>query len=819
MYSIAQIAEVLKASSSLAEPGTAIEHLLTDSRRLVVSTATLFFGIQTSRRNGSEYVPELYAAGVRNFVVHQSFNPSPYPDGNFVFVANVLEALQLLASYHRSQFNIPVIGITGSNGKTVVKEWLYQLLQPDEQIVRSPKSYNSQVGVPLSIWQMNRQHTLAIFEAGISTRGEMDKLEKIIQPTIGILTNIGEAHNAGFTNKQEKLSEKFKLFATASLVVCNNENELVSKFVEQQPGTNFFLWGKNGKYLQIKSITKAGAQTIIDANYKGESISVTIPFSDNASIENAIFCWCVLLHFKIRNEIINGRMQKLQPVEMRLQLKRAINNCAIINDSYSNDLSSLNIALDFLQQQTGKQSATVILSDLGEAGNAVPQYSKIAAALIRHRIDKFIGIGQDMLAYQSLFDQLPTKHFYLSVQEFLQQMPLITFKDEVILLKGARVFEFEKIGNLFEQKVHQTVMEVNLSAMVQNLKKFHEFLQPATKVMAMVKAFSYGSGSAEVASVLQYHKVDYLAVAYADEGVELRKAGIHMPIMVMNPEDVTFPVLLQYNLEPEIYSINLLKSFSAYVEKEGIEQVGVHIKLDTGMHRLGFESADIAELITCLQQNKSLIVKSVFTHLVGSEAAEHDTFTMQQVALFDQLFAIIQSAIEYTFFKHISNTAAIFRHPALQYNMVRLGIGLYGIDTSEQKQLQLQPVATLRTTIAQIRKVKSGDSVGYSRRGILQKDSTIATIRIGYADGFSRRFGNGNGYVLINGKPAPVVGNVCMDMTMVDISDIDRVHEGDVVEIFGPNLPLELLAEWSGTIAYEIMTSISLRVKRVYFEE
>ncbi|WP_207495623.1 bifunctional UDP-N-acetylmuramoyl-tripeptide:D-alanyl-D-alanine ligase/alanine racemase [Aridibaculum aurantiacum] len=819
MYPISTIAEVLNARSVLAEPGTAIEHLLTDSRRLVMAAATLFFGIETSRRNGSDFVSELYAAGVRNFVVKNEFDPSPFPLANFVYVDDPLVALQQLVAWHRRHFNLPVIGITGSNGKTIVKEWLYQLLYADQNIVRSPKSFNSQVGVPLSVWQLNEQHTLAIFEAGISMPGEMSVLENIIKPTIGVLTNIGEAHGANFASKQEKLQEKFQLFAGAKMIACNNGDALIENYLHEHQEANVFTWGYKGKDLRLLSVEKKGNQSLLVAEYKNAEVSITIPFSDNASIENAISCWCILLLMGVPNEVISRRMQLLQPVEMRLQMKRGINNCSIINDSYSNDISSLNIALDFLQQQAGKQKATVILSDLGESGHAVKQYSKVAAALLRYKIDKFVGIGNDLCSFESLFSGLPDRHFFRSVEEFKQQLPLITFRDEVILVKGARVFEFEQIGSLFEQQVHQTVMEVNLSAMVNNLKQFHQYLKPTTKVMAMVKAFSYGSGSAEVASVLQYHKVDYLAVAYADEGVELRKAGIHMPVMVMNPEDVTFPVLLQYNLEPEMYSLDLLNSFCSYVEKQGVEQVGIHIKLDTGMHRLGFEHEDVEELLAYLQAHKTLVVKSVFSHLVGSEEQEHDAFTQYQGKTFNGFVQRLKQVIDYPFITHISNSAAIFRHPNMQYDMVRLGIGLYGIDTSASNVLQLQPVATLRTTISQIRKVKAGESVGYSRKGMLQKDATIATIRIGYADGFRRKLGNGNGKVFLKGATAPVVGNVCMDMTMIDVSDIEDVKEGDAVEIFGPNLPVEQLAKWCETIPYEIMTNISLRVKRVYYEE
>jgi alanine racemase len=818
MYTIAKIASVLKAESLLTEPGTDIEHLLTDSRRLVTPAATLFLALQTSRRTGADYVKELYEAGVRNFVVASPFNTTAYTLANFVFVDDALVALQQLVTYHRQQFSLPVIGITGSNGKTVVKEWLYQLLHKDEVIVRSPKSYNSQVGVPLSVWQLNDQHSLGIFEAGISQKSEMESLEKIIAPSIGILTNIGEAHNAGFINKEEKLIEKLKLFANSSLLIYHADDALIEQHL-QKLRVEKFSWGFNGQQLRLTAIHKGINKTTIEAVHKDDPVFITIPFADNASIENAITCWCVLLSRNVKHDIIQSRMLNLQPVEMRLQLKHGINNCSIINDSYSNDLSSLNIALEFLQQQAGKQRSTVILSDLGEAGDPAKQYSKVAASLLRHHIDNFVAIGNELFEYQALFNTLPSKYFFRSVEEFRQQYPLIRFRDEMILLKGARVFEFEKLGSLFEQQVHQTVMEVNLSAMVHNLKAYHQYLQPTTKVMAMVKAFSYGSGSAEVASVLQFHKVDYLAVAYADEGVELRKAGIYMPIMVMNPEEVTFPLLLQYNLEPEIYSLNILQSFTDYVLHEGVEQAGIHIKFDTGMHRLGFESNDLAELIQHLQSYKILVVKSAFTHLVGSEDQTHDAFTQQQVDLFETYTRELEEVIGHGFIRHVSNSAAIFRHPNLQFDMVRLGIGLYGVDSSAENILPLQTVATLRTTIAQLRKVKGGETVGYNQRGKLQRDSIIATIRIGYADGFSRRLGNGNGHVLINGQVANVVGNVCMDMTMVDVTDITNIKEGDVVEVFGPNLPVQQLAKWCGTIPYEIMTNISQRVKRVYYEE
>ncbi|MDB5192031.1 MAG: bifunctional UDP-N-acetylmuramoyl-tripeptide:D-alanyl-D-alanine ligase/alanine racemase [Segetibacter sp.] len=694
---------------------------------------------------------------------------------------------------------------------------MYQLLHEDFNIVRSPKSYNSQIGVPLSVWQAGEEHSLGIFEAGISQNGEMEALQELINPTIGILTNLGEAHNEGFANPEEKLTEKWKLFKNASTIICNADTLLLVPAIAVDKRIK--SWGRKGSFLKITAINKKAPFTSIDGLHKGIKISITIPFTDNASIENAISCWCTLLHLKISTETIATRMDLLRTVEMRLQLKRAINNCSVINDSYSNDISSLEIALDFLQQQAGNQSSSVILSDLGESTSSVA-YDRVAQMVAFSRAQKFIGIGPQMQLYADHFSkQISRCYFYSTVEDFKQHFSFNKFKDEVILLKGARTFQFEQIDLLFEQQMHQTVLEVNLTAMVQNLKEYQRYVKPETKIMAMVKAFSYGSGSAEVASVLQFHKVDYLAVAYADEGVELRKSGISMPIMVMNPEVVTFQALVDYNLEPELYSFEILKAFDAYLLEEGMKQFPVHIKLDTGMHRLGFEKDDVNKLATLLKNNDRFIIKSVFSHLVASDDPTHDSFTRQQVSLFEAACQQFEIAIRYPFLKHVSNSAAIFRHPVFQFNMVRLGIGLYGVDSSALGTLNLTPVATFKTTIAQIRKVKAGESIGYSRKGILEKDSTIATIRVGYADGFSRRLGNWKGQVFIKGQLVPVIGNVCMDMTMIDITGIEDAKEGDLVELFGPNLPVQQVAAWCDTIPYEIMTSVSHRVKRVYYEE
>lgn len=822
-YTVNDIAEII-AATKVGNASVVIGTLLIDSRKIVFPQHSLFFALPGPRRDGHSFIAEVYERGVRCFVVDDSFDSSVFTDAVFLKVKDVLQSLQQLTGYHRKQFNIPVIGITGSNGKTIVKEWLYQLLSPEYNIVRSPRSYNSQVGVPLSVWQMNESNTLAIFEAGISVPSEMEKLAAIIQPTLGILTNIGEAHNEGFIDYSHKFSEKLKLFAGAEKVIARRKEIPVSKeILEEQLRTNFLTWGlSSGNDFTINEIVKKEKETFIRISHKEKQTAFTVPFTDDASIENAITCCCTMMHLGYTPDVISERISKVHAVEMRLQQKRGSNNSFIINDSYSNDPYSLTIALDYLKQQAGNNKTTVVLSDFLQSGSDKEKlYENVAVELQQRKISRLIGIGRDISASKkkiaSVFRGKIT--CFQDANDFFDHATSHQFKDEHILLKGARMFEFEKISHWLEQKVHQTVLEVNLTALIHNLKVYQQLLKPSTKVMAMVKAFSYGSGTAEVARVLQFHKVDYLAVAYADEGVELRKAGISLPIMVMNPDELSFDAMVDYNLEPEIYGMHILQSFSSFLEAQGMQQFPVHIKVDTGMRRLGFEPAELAALCEQLKQHKTIAVKSVFSHLVASEAKEHDAFTKQQAVLFDKASEQIETALGYSFIKHVGNSSAINRHPELQYDMVRLGIGLYGVDSSAAIQDQLQTVATLRSTISQIRKVPAGETVGYSRKGIVQRDSLIATVRIGYADGLSRQLGNGKGYMQVNGKIAPVIGNVCMDMTMIDITGIADVQTGDEVEVFGRSIPVQEVAEHMNTIAYEVLTSVSQRVKRVYVEE
>ncbi len=830
MYNISQIANVIKAKTFSKNVDSGIEHILLDSRKLLFPATSVFFALSGLRRNGNLFVEELYHKGVCCFVVGEDFAEEEidkFPKAAFLQVADVLQALQSLTAFHRQQYTIPIIGITGSNGKTMVKEWLYQLLHNDYNIVRSPKSYNSQIGVPLSVWQMNSSHTLGIFEAGISQPDEMQKLAKVISPTIGIFTSIGEAHGEGFLNLRQKINEKLKLFVKSDvLIYCADDpdvNDAVNAFNSNvRAGDDFKLlsWSrKNTASLQITETVQHSEQTTISAIWRKEPLTFTIPFTDLASVENAITCCCVLLYLGIELKSIAAWMQLLKPVEMRLELKQGTNNCSVINDSYSADLNSLTIALDFLQQQQQHAKRTLILSDILQSGKSSGElYVDVAAILEQKKINRFIGIGPDISKQKHAFKNIEDTVFFSSTAEFRQQFHSQHFHNETILLKGARIFEFEQISHLLEEKVHQTVLEINLNAITHNLNTYQKLLSPGVKLMAMVKAFSYGSGSFEIANLLQFHNVDYLAVAYADEGVELRKAGITLPIMVMNVEEITYDVLVQYNLEPELFSFGILSSFENYLKQSGINNYPVHIKLDTGMRRLGFEQRDIEELCSRLKATTVFKIQSIFSHLAASDSVLHDEFTYAQANAFATASDKIQEITGYSFIRHIANTSAIHRHKSLQMDMIRLGIGLYGVDADPAVQQQLKNVTTLKTTISQIKKISAGESIGYSRKGVAASDSLIATVRIGYADGYPRLLSNGVGKMWINGKAVPVIGNICMDMTMLDITGVDT-QEGDEVIVFGAELSVSELAFLAHSIPYEILTGISQRVKRVYFEE
>lgn len=820
-YNTSQIATIIKAEGKIHADNT-LSVLLTDSRSLTFPEESIFFALVTERNDGHKYIKELYDKGVRDFVIDHYPNESDkMPEANFLRVTDTLAAMQMLAAHHRRQFDIPVIGITGSNGKTSVKEWLHQLLQDDYNIVRSPRSYNSQTGVPLSVWQLNEKTELALFEAGISRPDEMHRLEEIIQPTIGLITNIGEAHQEGFASMQQKCMEKLTLLQGCDCIIYDGDNEVVSDCVEKLClGAYEIAWSRKDrdKPLYISSIEKGDHSTRIKYTYLQYFLEVTIPYTDDASIQNAIHCLAIMLYLNRMPEVISERMAKLEPLAMRMEVKEGNNNCLIINDSYNSDMDSLTIALDFQARRAanGKMKRTLILSDIFQTGlPPATLYRKVADLLKRKGIERLIGIGPIISDNAYLFDI--EKDFYSGTREFVEQLTPDMFQDELVLIKGARNFHFEIISEALELKQHETILEVNLDALVSNLNYYKSYLKPDTKVVCMVKAFGYGAGSYEIAKTLQDRGADYLAVAVADEGAELRKAGITMPIIVMNPEMSSFRTLFSYRLEPEIYSFNLLNALLAEGEKLGVSGYPIHIKIDSGMHRLGFTENQVDELASLLQSQIVLMARSVFSHFAGSDETQHDAYTLQQIATFNRCADKIQAASKHKVMRHLLNTAGITRFSEHQLDMVRLGIGLYGVSPIDENQ-GLRPVSTLKTTILQIHEYEAGETIGYGRHGVLTRRSRIAAIPIGYADGLDRHLGNGNCEVLVNGHRAPIIGNICMDICMIDVTDV-ACNEGDRVEIFGENLPVQELAKRLDTIPYEVLTSISNRVKRVYYRE
>ena len=818
-YSTEQIAALIGAQCTGTAEGT-VKWLLTDSRSLSFPEETLFFALVTKRGDGHRYIPDLYRRGVRRFVV--SALPSQeqlqqMPEACFLQVKDTLAALQLLGEKHRAEYSIPVVGITGSNGKTVVKEWLAQLLSPDRHVTRSPRSYNSQIGVPLSVWQIDEHTDVALIEAGISRLNEMKRLKPIINPTIGVLTNIGGAHQEHFNSLQEKCMEKLTLFRDCDIIIYNGDDEEVCESVDRTlQSAREIAWSRrdSDKPLFISSVKKEEAGTTIDYCYLGFQGNYTIPFTDDASIENSLHCLAVCLYLRLRPEQIAQRMARLEPVAMRLEVKEAKHGSTLINDSYNSDIASLDIALDFMARRPESEgrSRVLILSDLMQTGqDSRSLYRKVAERIESRGIDHIIGIGPGLSASASRFHI--KKSFYATTEELLQSAELDTLRHSLILVKGSRSFGFDRIAERLALKVHETTLEIDLGAMVDNLNHYRSLMAPSVKTVCMVKAFAYGAGFYEIAKTLQDHRVDYLAVAVADEGEQLRKAGITASILVMNPELTAFKTLFENNLEPEIYSFTLLEEMIRACEREGYLHYPVHIKIDTGMSRLGFRPDEMPRLISRLSRQSAVIPRSVFSHFAGSDSPEFDTFTHLQAARFDEAATALQAAFPHKILRHICNSAGIERFPEYHHDMVRLGLGLYGISPVGDRLLH--PISKLQTTILQIHDVPESETVGYSRRGQLVRPSRIASIPIGYADGLNRRLGNGHGYCIVNGQQARYVGNICMDVCMIDVTDIP-CQEGDKVEIFGPELPVTQLAEWLGTIPYEVMTGISTRVRRVY---
>ena len=843
IYTIEKVATLIGARR-YGEKEATIGWLLTDSRSLCFPEQTLFFALRTKRNDGHKYIDELYRRGVRSFVVEQE--PADYqtrfPEGNFLKVSSPLAALQRLAERHRDEFNIPVVGITGSNGKTWVKEWLYQILMPSMKVTRSPKSYNSQIGVPLSVWLLNEQTKVALFEAGISEPGEMLALRDIIQPSIGVLTSLGSAHQENFRSMDEKCMEKLQLFHDTEVMIYPSDDDTVSRCVRRSQYQGERIgWSRYSEKapMYVHRIDKSQTSNLksqISYIYKGVEGSYEIPFIDEASIENSITCVTVALYLGLTPEEIAERMPQLEPIAMRLEVKEGQRGLTLINDSYNSDVNSLDIALDFMNRRIENKSQisnlkpqikkTLILSDIYQTGESSTElYREVSDLIMKRGVDRFIGIGPEISSQASQIE-IGQKWFFDNVEQFLQSNLFRSLNHEIVLLKGARPFGFERITELLEQKVHETILEVDLNAVVDNLNYFRSFLKPETKMVCMIKADAYGAGAVEIAKTLQDHRVDYLAVAVADEGVTLRKAGITQNIIVMNPEMSSFKTLFDYDLEPEVYSFRLMDALVKAARAQGITGWPVHLKLDTGMHRLGFDSSQIDELIERLKQQSAIIPRSVFSHFVGSDSDDFDNFSATQFRVFDEGSKKIQAAFSHKILRHMDNSAGIEHFPERQMDMCRLGIGLYGVEPykphgangTNRANGPLSTVSTLKTTILQLRRVPKEETVGYSRKGKLERDSIIAAIPIGYADGLNRRLGNRHCYCLVNGQKAEYVGNICMDVALIDVTDIP-CEEGDSVEIFGKNLPVTVLSDVLETIPYEVLTSVSNRVKRVYFQD
>ena len=844
-YSIEKIATLIGARR-IGNVEATVSWLLTDSRSLCFPEETLFFALRSGRNDGHKYIPELYRRGVRNFVVERGIGRiaaekltvdaagmTGKPDGcgftgaNFLEVVSPLEALQRLAERHRDEFDIPVVGITGSNGKTMVKEWLYQLLSPRVVVTRSPKSYNSQIGVPLSVWLLNEKTEVGLFEAGISKPGEMQALRDIIQPTIGVLTSLGTAHQENFRSMDEKCQEKLTLFHDAKVVAYNSDDNVVSRCMRKSGYRGEKLsWSREDPQaaMFIKKVERRDTVSTLYYIYKGQEGRYHLPFIDDASVECSIAAAVVALYLGVTAEELDVRMSQLEPVAMRLEVKEGQHGCTLINDSYNSDINSLDIALDFMSrrpEQEGKRR-TLILSDIYQSGmTAACLYERVVELAVNRGVTKFIGIGKEITAGLAVADARTRGDvrffFFGDVEEFLRSEVFEGLRDEVVLIKGARAFGFDHITEQLEQKVHETILEVNLNAVVENLNHFRSYMKPETKMICMVKADAYGAGAVEVSKILQEHRVDYLAVAVADEGVTLRKNGITSNIMIMNPEMTAFKTMFDYELEPEVYSFRLMDALIKAAEKEGITNYPVHIKLDTGMHRLGFDPVnDIDEVINRLKHQNAIIPRSVFSHFVGSDSDDFDNFSAHQFELFDAASTKLLAAFDHKILRHIDNSAGIEHFPERQLDACRLGLGLYGVDSRDNHIINT--VSTLKTTILQLRHVPKEETVGYSRKGVLTRDSIIAAIPIGYADGLNRHLGRGKGYCLVNGQKAPYVGNICMDVALIDVTDIP-CNEGDTVEIFGEHLPVTVLSDILETIPYEVLTGVSNRVKKVYYKD
>ena len=769
---------------------TVVRSVVTDSRSLTceLGCSPMFVALRGANHDSHDFIAQMYDRGVRAFVVEREVEP--LPGCGYAVVGNAIEALQSLAAYHRAHFKGTVVGITGSNGKTVIKEWIAEELPAGMKFYRSPKSYNSQLGVPLSVLMLEGDEELAIFEAGVSQPGEMERLERIIRPDVAIFTSIGDAHQEHFVSLEQKCDEKMILARSASKIIYHSHYEPLGRMIAM-------------RYAARKPIDAARFPEVPQA-VVGNAAS-----RRNAQIVEA---FCAAMNYAAPT------FSAAPHVAMRLEVKDGINDSILINDAYNLDLNSLALALDYLHNVALGRRCTLVLSDIAQSGLSDDElYGRVAGMVARAGIDFLVGIGPKLRRYAALFGC--EKRFYASTDECIERLGRDAVAGRAVLLKGARDYRFEKLAHALSRQSHTTVLEVDLDAMTRNLNHFRSKLRFGTKLVAMVKAGSYGAGDFEVAQLLQHQGVDYLAVAFADEGVLLRERGITMPIVVLNADAGSFEQMIANRLEPEIYSFRSLEAFAAAATHAGETHYPIHVKLDTGMHRLGFVEEEIARLAQVLAALAEVKVASVFSHLNCSDMPEEDAYTRGQIARYDRMSRTLADALGYPVIRHTANSAAIDRFPEAQFDMCRLGLGLYGFGW--QHNPELRPVSTLRTRIVQIKHLPAGDTVGYGRAGKLTRPTVTATILVGYADGLDRHLGCGRWSVLVAGKPAPIVGRICMDSCMIDITDIEGVREGDEAVIFSPtpgNDP-ESMARVLDTIPYEIMTSVSARVKRIYLKE
>lgn len=807
---IDQLAKVTHAEVSAHQKSeTEILTLCYDSRQATHLPNELFVALKGATQDGHDYIPELLRKGSKFFLVEKDIPVAS--GGTFIKVKSCLLALQQIASYKRNQFEGCVIGITGSNGKTIVKEWLTSVLTTSHTVLASPKSFNSQLGVPLSVWPISNKYDLAIFEAGISRPNEMEPLQEILSPDIGIFTNIGSAHEENFINLEKKVEEKLKLFKRAKTLIYDKDDQLVSTLIDKHFKGDKIGWSRksNGSIFVQKASNSLTIKWGDNTHYFNTS------FEDEASIQNLTHVIVSSIFLGIEDNLIQERIDRIKPVNMRLELKRGIEGNFVIDDTYNNDLAGLNKALNFMEQQRSHEQKTLILSDFIQSKVTLEDFAKLNDLLISKGVDQLIGVGPQLSEASACFTI--KSRFFESTEALINSDILDQLNNQLVLIKGSRKFALERVSLLLTEKVHKTRLEVNLDAVRHNLHFYKSLLKPSTKVMAVIKAMAYGSGSTEIAKLLEYNKIDYLAVAYADEGVALRKDGIDTPIMVMNPSEDDVYAMARNNLEPEVHGVSQLKHYYDAFKSLG-RTLPVHLVINTGMNRLGFNENQIKQLKEVLSLMPDLEVKSIFSHLAASDEAEHEGFSLTQIESFKQIATDITSMLANQPLLHILNSGGITRFAEHQLDMVRLGIGLHGVEVNERLQSQLMRPAQLKTIISQIREVKAGESIGYGRKGKAVQDMTIAVMAIGYADGYLRVFGNGNAYVSINQQKAKTIGNVCMDMTMIDITGLS-VKEGDEVTVFGNSPTVSELAKWANTIPYEILTNVSGRVQRVFYAE